>query len=76
MIKKLKTELLVIIGIIFGMFIIAAILTIWLPFLGALRIVFGSIFMLFLPGFFVIELAFPRYALSEEKHLDCAFCRL
>lgn len=67
MLKKAKTEFLVVIGTIFGLIILSAVLIIWLPVLQVLRIVFGAVFMLFLPGFFIIELAFPRLKASAEQ---------
>ncbi|KKU48127.1 hypothetical protein A3H10_03410 [Candidatus Uhrbacteria bacterium RIFCSPLOWO2_12_FULL_46_10] len=68
--EKIKKNLFVIGGIILSLLILSAALSSWLPFRGALRIVFGTVFMLFLPGFFIIELAFPRHAPTEEKQLD------
>jgi len=40
----------------------AGLLTWWLPWLVATRLVFGTMLMLFIPGFVIMEAAFPRVA--------------
>lgn len=51
--------------------IISIVLGFFLPFLQALRIVFGSVYVLFLPGFIISYIFFPRAkGLNEEKSID------
>ncbi len=43
------------------------IISIWMPILDSLRIVFGSVYVLFLPGYFLTFLFFPK---KEEEKID------
>ena len=61
-----KREIKVITGVIFGLLIISAIVAIWQgPFL-ALRMVFGTVLVMFIPGFCVTGILFP-FGHSDEK---------
>ena len=47
--------------------ITSLVLIIWMPFLNALRIMFGSLYVLFLPGYFLTYLFFPKNLNKDEK---------
>ncbi len=65
-----KNEQKVILGIMLGLLLLSGILMIRLPHAQALRMVFGTVFILFLPGFFLIELAFPRKVqIKNDSHM-------
>ena len=49
--------------------VISLVLIIWMPFLSALRIMFGSLYVLFLPGYFLTYLFFPK-TLNEDEKID------
>ena len=63
-----KTAILIGITII-ALLIISGILTIFIPFLQALRIVFGSVYVLFLPGFILTYIFFPK-KLNKNERID------
>lgn len=56
----LTTMLLKILKVFCALVLISFGLTIWLPFLEAMQVVFGSFFILFMPGFIVVSLFFPK----------------
>ena len=49
--------------------VISLVLTIWMPFLSSLRIVFGSFYVLFLPGYILTYIFFPA---KEQERLRLA----
>ena len=55
--------------IIVSLLIISIILSFFMSFLQALRIVFGSVYVLFLPGFILTYAFFPR-ELNKKKSID------
>lgn len=55
-------------AIIGGLFVLALIIMVWIPPLHALRLVFGTVFMFFLPGFAMVENAFPHQANKPENN--------
>lgn len=65
-----KTGKIAFLSVFIGLFLFAGILTFWLPLLQAFRLVFGIVFLLFVPGFFVTEFAFPRESHEEQRQLD------
>ncbi len=65
-----KTEKIVFISVFVILLLLSVVLTFWLPLLQAFRLVFGIVFLLFVPGFFVIEVAFPRSSYDEQRQLD------
>lgn len=65
-----KDEGKVIVIIATCLFALSIILTIWLPFLQALRFIFGIVLLLFIPGFLITEVAFPRNSNKESRQLD------
>jgi len=59
------------IGVIFAsLLMFSLILTIWLPFLQALRLIFGIVLLFFIPGFFISEVAFPRDSSNKSHQID------
>lgn len=49
---------------------ISGVLSIFMPFLQALRIVFGSVYVLFLPGFILTYIFFPKTKELSFKHKE------
>lgn len=67
--KKQQKILISIISIILVLFIISILIAIFAktPFLNSLRIVYGSIYVLFLPGFIISYIFFPKSKPFEDN---------
>lgn len=65
-----REEKKVIVAVTACLFALSIILAIWLPFLQAFRFVFGIVLLLFIPGFLIIEVAFPRNFHKESRQID------
>jgi len=57
---------------ILGLIVISLILSLFLQYIESFRIVFGSFFVLFLPGFFIVELFFQEVDIIEKIALSFA----
>lgn len=57
------------IGVLSVLLVTSLVLTIWMSILDSLRIVFGSVYVLFLPGYLLTFLFFPK-SLNENERID------
>ena len=69
-IKKYKNHIL---GIIAMLAFISFIISIWLPIFQSFRIVFGSFYVLFLPGFFITHVFFKKDDFDVIERVTLSF---
>lgn len=69
-IKKLKKPIKYLSIIIISLLLISIVLSIFMSLLEALRIVFGSLYVLFLPGFILTYIFFPKTKEFNFKHQE------